>query len=179
MILLVSSSKDPASLNIANQILQAYPFQETAETFQNNPVYTANLNQKKVIFIKLSVESVNAQNLPDIFPEAELIVFISRHSSQSGTPTLTVHTPGNFADAGLGGLPRTVSVAPACAMRDALKSLAYYQKKLGLEYEVSFEVTHHGPSLKVPTMFVELGSSQLQWDDSKAASAVEIGRAHV
>ncbi len=116
---------------------------------------------------------MNAQNLPQNFPEAKLIVFISRHSSQSGTPTLTVHAPGNFADAALGGLPRTVSVSPATAMRDALKTLAFNQQKLELsEYDVSFEVTHHGPSLNVPTMFVELGSSMSQWCDSKAARAV-------
>jgi D-aminoacyl-tRNA deacylase len=172
MILLVSSSTDPASINIANQILQHYPFTKTDETFQNNPVYKASLNQKQITFIKLSEHAVYAQNLPASFPDVNLIVFISRHSSQSGTPTLTVHTPGNFADAGLGGLPREVSVAPAFAMRDALKSLEAAKQKLVLDYEVSFEVTHHGPSLKVPTMFVELGSSPPQWSDSKAASAV-------
>jgi D-aminoacyl-tRNA deacylase len=83
-----------------------------------------------------------------------------------------VHTPGNFAAAELGGLPKTVSVAPATAMRNALKALAYFQESAKLEYEVSYECTHHGPSLNVPTMFVELGSSAKQWRDSKAAEAV-------
>jgi len=173
MILLVSSNKDPASLNIANQILQRYPFQKTLATFQNNPVYTANLNKKFVTFIRLNEASVDAQNLPENFPDAELIIFISRHSSQSGTPTLTVHPPGNFAGADFGGLPQTVSVSPATAMSNTLKMLMFYQQKLGLaDYEVSFEVTHHGPSLNVPTMFVELGSSMQQWADSNAACAV-------
>jgi len=173
MLLLVSSNKDIASLNIANQILQHYPFKKTIETFQNNPVYTANLNKKLVTFIRLNEESVDAQNLPKNFPEAKLIVFVSRHSSQSGTPTLTVHPPGNVADADFGGLPRTVSVSPATAMSNTLKMLTLFQQKLGLlDYEVSFEVTHHGPSLDVPAMFVELGSSMPQWTDSKAAYAV-------
>jgi len=48
----------------------------------------------------------------------------------------------------------------------------YYKEKLNLKYEVSFECTHHGPSLGVPTMFVELGSSPEQWSDLKAAEAV-------
>ncbi len=172
MILLVSSSKDPASLNIANQILQNYPFQKTQKTFQENPVYYANLNKKPITLITLSEEEVNAQTLPASFPNAKLIVFISRHSSQSGTPTLTVHAPGNFAEAELGGLPRKLSVSPAVAMSDALKSLAFYKEKYSLDYEVSFEATHHGPSLKTPAMFVELGSSSLQWGDSLAANAV-------
>lgn len=173
MILLVSSNKDVASLTIANQILQHFPFQKHSEVFQDNPVYTACINQKLVTLIRLSEESVGAQFLPESFPDAELIVFISRHSSQSGTPTLTVHPSGNFANAELGGLPRTVSVSPATAMRDTLRMLAFFQQKFGLlSYEVSFEVTHHGPSLNVPTMFVELGSSMSQWFDSKAASVV-------
>ena len=41
-----------------------------------------------------------------------------------------------------------------------------------LNYEISYECTHHGPSLNVPTMFVELGSTENQWRDSKAAAAV-------
>ena len=110
--------------------------------------------------------------MPENFPTAKLIVFISRHSSQSGKPTLSVHAPGNFGDAELGGLPKTLSVSPALAMQNALKALMHYKEKLNLNYEVSFECTHHGPSLNVPTMFVELGSSAEQWSDLKAAEAV-------
>jgi D-aminoacyl-tRNA deacylase len=161
MILLVSSNKDPASINIADQILKNYPFQKTEKTFQDNPVYAANINQNHIKLVRLNEESVNAQHITQEFP-AKLAVFISRHSSQSGTPTLTVHAPGNFADADLGGLQKTLSVAPATAMSDALKTLETYRQKLSLNYEVSFEVTHHGPSLKIPAMFVELGSSPAQ-----------------
>ena len=172
MILLVSSTKDTASMNIANHILRDHPFQETEQTFQENPLYSAKVNGRLVTFITLKEEAVNAQNLLNSFPEAELLVFVSRHSSQSGKPTLTVHTPGNFGEAELGGLSRTVSVSPATAMVDALKALSYYKEKFSLDYEVSYECTHHGPSLNVPTMFVELGSCEKQWSDLKAAEAV-------
>jgi len=172
MILVVASRKDVAGLNIAKQILSHYPFSPTGETFQDNPVHSAYVKGKKVTLAILSGEAVAAQHLPDCFANLSLIVFISKHSSTSGTPTLSVHTPGNFAVAELGGLPKTVSVAPATAMRDALKALAYFQESAKLEYEVSYECTHHGPSLNVPTMFVELGSSATQWSDSKAAEAV-------
>jgi D-aminoacyl-tRNA deacylase len=172
MVLLVASQKDPASLNIKQQILRNYPFKETGQAFQQNPTYNAELKGKKVTLITLNHEAVNAQNLPENFPNPQLIVFISRHSSQSGRPTLTVHTPGNFAQAELGGLPKTVSVSPAVAMRDALKALALHKEKFCLDYEVSYECTHHGPSLNVPAMFVELGSSERQWGDVLAAEAV-------
>jgi D-aminoacyl-tRNA deacylase len=172
MILLVASSKDTASLNIKKQILNHYPFRQTAETFQQNPVYAAEVNGKCVKLVTLSQESVHAQNLPEDFPDAELIVFISRHSSQSGKPTLSVHTPGNFGNAELGGLPRCVSVCPAVAMQTALKALLHQKEQLNLDYDVSYECTHHGPSLDMPTMFVELGSCEIQWNDLLAAQAV-------
>jgi D-aminoacyl-tRNA deacylase len=104
--------------------------------------------------------------------EPELIVFISRHSSMSGTPTLSVHTPGNLGQAELGGNPREVSISPANAMRNALKVMAKLRDEMQLKYQVSYECTHHGPSLNVPTMFAELGSSPTQWNDATAAEAV-------
>jgi D-aminoacyl-tRNA deacylase len=172
MILIVSSRKDLAGTNIAKQVVNYYPFEKTDETFQENPVYTANFKGKTVKLITLNEETLNAQYLPEHFTHLNLIVFISRHSSQSGTPTLSVHTPGNFGQAVLGGLPHNISISPATAMRDALKALLHYKIDMDLDYEVSYECTHHGPSLNVPTMFVELGSSPLQWEDLKAAEAV-------
>jgi D-aminoacyl-tRNA deacylase len=172
MILLVASRKDTASLNIAKQILNNYPFSVTGETFQENPTFSADINEKKATLIMLNDEAVNAQHLPDSFTNLSLIVFISRHSSTSGTPTLSVHTPGNLGEAKLGGLPKQVSVSPATAMRNALKALMLFKEGMKLDYEVSYECTHHGPSLNVPTMFVELGSSPKQWRDSEAGEAV-------
>ncbi|UCF44709.1 MAG: hypothetical protein JSW44_02735 [Candidatus Bathyarchaeota archaeon] len=172
MILLVTSRKDPAGLIIAKQVLNCYPFSITGETFQENPTFSADISGKKVTLITLNKETINAQHLPDNFANLSLIVFISRHSSTSGTPTLSVHTPGNFGAAELGGLPRKVSISPATAMRNALKALMLFKEGMKLDYEVSYECTHHGPSLDVPAMFVELGSSPKQWRDSKAAEAV-------
>lgn len=172
MILLVASNKDLASQNIKQQILNNYSFSKTSQTYQQNPLYTAEINRKNITLITLNDESVRAQTLPEDFPNSALVVFISRHSSQSGKPTLSVHTPGNFAAAELGGLPKKVSIAPAVAMQTALKALVHYKDTLLLHYEVSYECTHHGPSLAVPTMFVELGSSETQWNDMKAAQAV-------
>jgi D-aminoacyl-tRNA deacylase len=172
MILIVASNKDIASLNIKQQILDHYPFRKTAETFQRSPAYTADVKGKEVTMATLNEESVKAQTLPRDFPNAELIIFISRHSSQSGMPTLSVHTPGNLGNAELGGLPQSVSIAPASAMQTALKTLMRQKEELNLNYEVSYECTHHGPSLNKPTMFVELGSSPPQWNDLRAAEAV-------
>ena len=63
-------------------------------------------------------------------------------------------------------------MAPAAAMQIALKALESQKNALGLAYEVSYEGTHHGPTLNLPVMFVELGSSELQWNDLAAARVV-------
>jgi len=142
------------------------------KNFQENPIYEANIDGRKVKLVTLNEESVYAQNLLDFFGNLELVVFISRHSSVSGTPTLSVHTPGNLGEAELGGLTRRVSVSPANAMRNVLKAMMCLKDEMQLKYEVSYECTHHGPSLNVPTMFAELGSSPKQWNDLKAAEVV-------
>jgi len=172
MILLVASNKDIASLNIANQILNHYLFEKTADNFQESPVYEADVGGRKVKLVTLNQESVRVQNLTDFFINPELVVFISRHSSESGTPTLSVHAPGNLGEAEFGGLPRKVSVSPANAMRDALRAMMQFKEEMRISYDVCYECTHHGPSLDVPTMFAELGSSPKQWSDLKAAEAV-------
>jgi len=172
MILIAVSNKDIAGINIAKQILQRYSFRESAGKFQGNTAYTTEFDGKNVRLVTLSEESTHAQDLTDFFPKLELIVFISRHSSVSGTPTLSVHTPGNLGSAEIGGIARKVSISPANAMRNALGAMMRLKREMHLDYEVSYEGTHHGPSLDVPTMFVELGSSPKQWTDLRAAEAV-------
>ena len=172
MILIAFSVKDTAGKNIAEKVLENYPFHPISELFQENPVYSAKINERSVKLIALKEEAVYAQNLQEHFPDSNLVVFLSRHGSTSGTPTLSVHAPGNFGTAELGGLPQTLSVCPAEAMSTALKAMDRLRTEMQLEFEVSYECTHHGPSLNVPTMFVELGSSPIQWGNLKPAEAV-------
>lgn len=173
MILFAASAKDPASVNITKQILKNYPFKPCKEEkIKEVQVYTAEVSKGEVRLAVLEEELVYAQGITDIYPSPELIIFISRHSSASGTPTFSVHTPGNLGEATLGGISRKVSISPANAMRTAIKTMAKLVNETHLAYKVSYECTHHGPSLDKPTMFVELGSSPEQWSDLKAAEVV-------
>lgn len=172
MILLVSSAKDIASLNIAKQVLSHYSFDKRTEDFQGSPTYETSVKGRDVRLVTLREESIYAQNLTEFFNDVELVAFISRHSSLSGTPTLSVHAPGNLGEAELGGIAKRLSVAPANAMRDVLAAMTRLKEEMRLKYEVLYECTHHGPSLDAPSMFAELGSSVTQWNDLKAAEAV-------
>lgn len=172
MILIVASSKDIASQNIARRILDHYHFEKATAEFQHSPVYERSIKGKRIEIVTLNEESVYSQYLEGSFANVELVVFVSRHSSSTGTPTLSVHTPGNLGEAELGGVARLVSVSPANTMRDVLKATIRLKDEMRLSYEVSYEGTHHGPSLGVPTMFAELGSTLEQWKDAKAAEAI-------
>lgn len=170
-ILIISSTKDPASANIAQQILEHYDFEELSEAFHESPIYLKKLRNVEVRLLSVQDKLINAQYITDYF-DPQLIVFVSRHSSLRRIPTLSVHTPGNLVEAVFGGVPRKVSISPASAMKNALLEMTKLREEMGLDYQVSYECTHHGPSLDVPAMFVELGSSLKQWKDLRAAEAV-------
>ena len=178
MILLVASIKDIAGMNIVHQLITNYPFKQTKESTTKNPIYYSCINNKKVLLTIIKEEITNTQNLPESFKNLNLIVFISRHCSSSGKPTFSVHTPGNINMAQMGGLPKTLSISPAQTMQNALKALEYLRDGSKLDFEVSYECTHHGPSLNIPTMFIELGSSKTQWHNSKAAEIVAHAAIH-
>ncbi len=172
MILIVASNKDSASTNIAQKIVELYDFKETNKTFQEEPIYLKTISNNSVKLVTINGESIHAQFITDHFAP-DLLIFISRHSSQSGIPTLSVHTPGNLTEeAEKGGFSKKISISPASAMKEALKEMARQVAQKQLAYKVSYECTHHGPSLNVPTMFAELGSSPTQWKDTAAAEAV-------
>jgi D-aminoacyl-tRNA deacylase len=171
LILFVASTKDTAGMNIAKQFIDRHNFEQLQETFHNNPIYTKTLHNKETKLLFVNTDIVDTQFLGDPF-SPDLFVFLSRHSSASGIPTLSVHAPGNLAEAKFGGKPKTVSIAPAAAMKNALSEMAKLKTEKGLNYEVSYECTHHGPSLTAPAMFVEVGSSPKQWKDTEAAEVV-------
>ena len=172
MILVVASTTDVASMNIAQKIIDNYEFEKLSESFQQNPIYSKKIHDAEANLVFVNQETILAQYITDYF-SPQLVVFVSRHSGVAGIPTLSVHTPGNLVEeAKLGGLPRKISISPASAMKNALLEMFGVKGEKGLDYQVSYECTHHGPSLDVPTMFVELGSSPKQWADLKAAEVV-------
>lgn len=158
-------------MNIATQLIEKYRFKRTTELFFNNPVYAQKIYNKQTKLLFIDTDIVDTQFFDSLL-HPELFIFLSRHSSTKGIPTLSVHTPGNLSEARFGGKPRKVSISPASAMKNALLMMSSLTKEQGLEYEVSYECTHHGPSLNSPIMFVELGSSSEQWKDVKAAEVV-------
>jgi D-aminoacyl-tRNA deacylase len=88
-------------------------------------------------------------------------VVASRHTSRSGTPTLTVHATGNFGEAVYGGHPRELQRVVANPLRNV------YLKLLDCPtdgFTVSLEATHHSPTQFItPMFFAEVGSNPEAW----------------
>lgn len=132
------------------------------------------LNEAKIFELNESI--VYIKNLPSEilkeFKEGDIIIVASRHKSESKIPTFTAHTPGNFNEAKLGGKEKCLSISPALYLRKAIIELKKENEKHQKDYQVTLEVTHHGPTLDFPIMFIEVGSSEEQWNDLNACKIV-------
>jgi len=112
---------------------------------------------------------LEVEDAAEAFDDPDLLAFVSRHSGNTG-PLLTAHFTGNFGPAEFGGTAG--GLAEACPNAHA-ELLAAFDEHAPEGYEVGTECTHHGPSsVGVPSMFVELGSDEPQWDDPEGARAV-------
>jgi D-aminoacyl-tRNA deacylase len=112
---------------------------------------------------------LDIEDAADAFSDPDLLVFVSRHSGDTG-PLLTAHFTGNFGPAKYGGADH--ALAEACPNAHA-ELLAGFEEHAPDGYEVGMECTHHGPSsVGVPSLFAELGSDEEQWSDPAGAEAV-------
>ena len=167
----MTSEKDIASQTIREILVKDHGFSETGDLFEGHPVMALD---KSTLLITSSRDLVECDHLERQF-RADVFIFCSRHRAQSNRPALLVHSTGNLREEALfGGRPRELSVSIASLVGAALRRLYREQKERDLsQFEVSMEVTHHGPtSMETPLLFVELGSDEKCWRDKAAAKAV-------
>ncbi len=102
--------------------------------------------------------------------ENSKIIFVSRHEMMKNPkPMLTVHTSGNWSKAEYGGKDNVVSICNACLNSNIIRSIRKLaeERELDKEYEIIMEATHHGPSIDYESCFVEVGSSEKEWNDPR------------
>jgi D-aminoacyl-tRNA deacylase len=198
---LVTSRKDPASLTMAECLIDDVGFskdennanskrnegQETNSLQSphiphnregnNNNSYCERFESYTFKNVKLHLSHdrslLHLDKLDDMYPESKAFIFLSKHSSESGIPTLTCHFTGNFSQSNsFGGLPREIGITYPYIQKSYMLDITS-KKSFVSEYEIIIEATHHGPtSLKKPLIFVEIGSTEKQWGDRRAALAV-------
>jgi D-aminoacyl-tRNA deacylase len=167
---LVASSQDPAGATMIRYLksTQGFVIDKAAHDLKRGQSFYSPTFGVKLYVTDESL--LTLETLDVMYPNARAYIFLSKHRSDSGIPTLTCHCTGNFADAPFGGNPKEIAIALPSLQKAYLQALA---KADIVGYDIIIEATHHGPtSLKKPVLFVELGSSEKQWGDIGAAKAM-------
>jgi D-aminoacyl-tRNA deacylase len=174
-VLIISSAEDPASTHIKNSLLEQTTWEEQG-IFYNTPVFR-NTSMKNLVLVTIPDKKIRHENIDievqeQLHIEPKIAIFLSRHRSKTGEPTLTVHPIGNFSDAQFGGQPKTIVPAAPKMMTHLLRLIKKNLQSTDLDYKVCYEVTHHGPFLQIPTLFTEVGSTEVQWQQKEPASII-------
>lgn len=150
MIAIITSKQDLASVNIAEELKKENLEKYNAKHYvvEEKPVYAEDLDKKI---------------------DADLFIFATKHESKSGIPSLSVHSPGNWANAGLGGRDNKLCICPASYLKEAL---IFLENNNTINFDVVQECTHHGPYLEKPCFFIEIGSAEEQWKNKDAAKII-------
>ena len=158
--LLIYSTKDLAGMNTKNNLnnLNLDDLKENIYFFETDKKLT-ELSQK---------------DLPNDY---DYYIFLSKHRSESKKPTLTVHTSGNLTeDNSHGGNIEEICPCDGVLNSLLLKNISKYnnlEEYSRFNFEVSFEAVHHGPTdLNVPSVFVEIGSSEKEWEIKEAGEII-------
>jgi len=175
VVLIVSSTEDPASTNMKESLLEQTTWEEHG-IFCDATVYR-HTTMKEVVLVTIPDKKIRHENIDtevhdQLHINPHIAIFLSRHRSKMEEPTLTVHPIGNFGDAEFGGRPRTLIPAAPRYMAHLLRLIHRHLQKTDLQYHVCYEVTHHGPYLNIPTLFAEVGSTEKQWQQKEPATII-------
>ncbi|MBI2005923.1 MAG: D-aminoacyl-tRNA deacylase, partial [Nitrosopumilales archaeon] len=126
---------------------------------------------KKFDLIIISTPAISADWLEEKYAY-DGYVFLSKHAAESNVLALTAHSTGNFSDANFGGLERQVAVPHPYIQKSYIQSL-WNKKDIFSDFEITIEATHHGPtSLNKPALFIEIGTTEKQWTNTKLCGSV-------
>lgn len=157
-MILLFTPHNVASKKIAEKLIERHGFEKTKEN-----------EWKRDGTRMIETDAPTVLDIPTDF-DTDLILVLSTHKSKAGGKMLTVHFPGNWDEAKMGGTSRTLNTAHASKLKLLLKELEKANEKL--QWPLYVEADHHGPTCNVPIMFVEIGSTEAEWDDPDAVEVV-------
>jgi len=160
--LVIASKSDPAGMNIINQLSQ----------FRYNPLLNSISKSEKPVFDVYLVEDsiLETENLnTEKINQYDFVIFASKHQSEKQEKSLSVHCPGNFRTANTGGISNKVCPSSALFNKFLFETLNSVAEKHELkDFNITMEATHHGPLIDIPCVFIEIGSTMMEWRSSRA-----------
>ncbi|HKR73364.1 MAG TPA: D-aminoacyl-tRNA deacylase [Candidatus Nitrosocosmicus sp.] len=190
--LFITSSKDRASCTMRDYLLEFEGYYQSTISYLSKYSYKnvkKSIDKKespaieykifksnkytKIDLLDFDSELINLTNLDNLGIDDCFSIFLSRHSSNSKIPTLTSHFTGNFSsNNSLGGNPFELGISYPTFQKEYMKKL--FQMKQHIQhYDLTIEATHHGPTASSnPLIFIEIGSSEEEWQNKTTASAV-------
>jgi len=162
--LIVASKLDKAGINITTQLSQ----------FRENPVFSSMKQSPAFDFYLVDNEIIYTENLDlEKINQYDFIIFASKHKSEKKEKTLSVHAPGNWRQAELGGESGKICKTSALFQKQIFEKLKRNVKTHDLKnYKVTLECTHHGPFIDKPCIFIEIGSTEIEWEDRRAGFVI-------
>jgi D-aminoacyl-tRNA deacylase len=175
--LLIASKQDICAMNMASYMINQCGMQSIYNNSKNELLRCQYFDLLTIDGNALEMDDINKyiNNGEEEIDKYTCFIFLSRHRSESSKPTLTCHSTGNFGDVVVAGgnaheLALTYPSLQKCYM---LKLWSNRGKVIDHGYDIVIEATHHGPtSLPKPVLFIEIGSSEKQWNDINAISTV-------
>ena len=176
-------------MNVRNRLINSdlFKFKETELKWHDRPLFklerVISMKDRSPFFqdnqIYLGLTSSPLIHLNDLKLDKaginpDLLIFASRHRSETERPAFLTHVTGNWSEsADFGGNPRQLSQASAFLLKAGLWCLkqqsSFEHFSQFSEFSLDLEVTHHGPTtLEIPSIFMELGSSENEWNIEKA-----------
>jgi len=174
MYLVVASEEDLASMNIRRFVVERAHW-EDKEEFDGNPVLGL---KDRALLVTIKDTHLYSDDIDRRVSEAlgtampDTVIFLSRHKSESGLRTLTVHPLGCYGTADYGGRDGTLVPSAPGPMTTALRLVHMHATARKFDFKISFECTHHGPYLETPTFFIEIGSSEDAWVEEEPAKVL-------
>jgi D-aminoacyl-tRNA deacylase len=173
-ILLVVSSEDPAGITFCKVLQERFGFHPTSVDGE----VALYRNQQGQLLASIPIPPIYADDLeqrlePRILDQTLAYIFLAKHFSKEGVPALTAHFPGNpHSEATFGGRPREVAWVWPSLLKNYLQRLVARAGSMD-NFDIVMEATHHGPTaLSKPVMFVELGSTQREWEKREFAELI-------
>lgn len=162
--LVVASKKDLAGVNITTQLSQ----------FRPNPLMKSMGNGASFDFYLIDELQIYTESLDlEKINKYDFIIFASKHQSKKKEKSLSVHAPGNWRNADYGGEKGKACRSSALFQKFMFEILMKNREKFNLTgYQVTMEVTHHGPLIDKPCVFIEIGSTETEWNDRRAGFAI-------